>query len=69
MQSYQNHALPLKFHCKFTLQSQIHSYNTRNSCTFQPPFCRTRIKQYSVFYQRPERHRSTRFNTDYPLLI
>ena len=24
--SYQNHTLPLKFHCKFTLQSQIHSY-------------------------------------------
>ena len=32
MYSYQNHTLPLKFHCKFTLQSQIHSYNTRNSC-------------------------------------
>ena len=31
MYSYQNHTLPLKFHCKFTLQSQIHSYNTRNS--------------------------------------
>ena len=24
MYSYQNHTLPLKFHCKFTLQSQIH---------------------------------------------
>ena len=35
MYSYQNHTLPLKFHCKFTLQSQIRSYNTRNSCKFR----------------------------------
>ena len=52
--SYQNHTLPLKFHCKFTLQSQIHSYNTRNSCKFRLPFCRTRTKQFSVFYQGPK---------------
>ena len=43
MYSYQNHTLPLKFHCKFTLQSQINSYNTRNS-KFHLPFCRTQIK-------------------------
>ena len=43
-----------KFHCKFTLQSQIHSYNTRNSCKFRLPFCRTRTKQFSVFYQGPK---------------
>ena len=54
MYSYQNHTLPLKFHCKFTLQSQIHSYNTRNSCKFRLPFCRTRTKQFSVFYQGPK---------------
>ena len=54
MYSYQNHTLPLKFHCKFTLQSQIHSYNTRNSCKFCLPFCRTRTKQFSVFYQGPK---------------
>ena len=51
MYSYQNHTLPLKFHCKFTLKSQIHSYNARNSCKFRLPFCRTQIKQFSVFYQ------------------
>ena len=44
MYSYQNHTLPLKFHCKFTLQSQINSYNTRNSCKFHLLFCRTQIK-------------------------
>ena len=54
MYSYQNHTLPLKCHCKFTLQSQIHSYNTRNSCKFRLPFCRTRTKQFSVFYQGPK---------------
>ena len=48
------HTLPLKFHCKFTLQSQFHSYNTRNSCKFRRPFCRTRTKQFSVFYQGPK---------------
>ena len=54
MYSYQNHTLPSKFHCKFTLQSQIHSYNTRNSCKFRLPCCRTRTKQFSVFYQGPK---------------
>ena len=54
MYSYQNHTLPLKFHCKFTLQSQIHSYNTRNSCKFRLSFCRTRTKQFFVFYQGPK---------------
>ena len=54
MYSYQNHTLPLEFHCKFTLQSQIHSYNTRNSCKFRLFLCLTRTKQFSVFYQRPK---------------
>ena len=54
MYSYQNHTLPLKFHCKFTLQSQIHSYNTRNSRKYRLPFCRTRTKQFFVFYQGPK---------------
>ena len=35
MYSYQNQTLPSKFHCKFTLQNQIHSYNTRNSYKFR----------------------------------
>ena len=61
MYSYQNHTLPLKFHCKFTLQSQIHSYNTRNSCKFRLPFCRTRTKQFSVFYQGPKFYNTLRW--------
>ena len=54
MYSYQNQTLPSKFHCKFILQNQIHSYNTRNSYKFRLPFCRTRIKQFSIFYQGPK---------------
>ena len=62
MYSYQNHTLPSRFHCKFTLQNQIHSYNTRNSYEFRLPFCRTRIKQFSVFYQGPKFYNT--LNTD-----
>ena len=54
MYSYQNHTLLLKFHFKFTLKSQIHSYNKRNSCKYRLFFCRTRTKQFSVFYQGPK---------------
>ena len=54
MYSFQNRTLPLKFDCKFTLRRQIHSYNTRNSHAFSLPFCRTNIKQFSVFYQGPK---------------
>ena len=52
MYSYQNRALPLKFDCKFTLQKEIHSYHTRNSHLYRLPFCRTNIKQFSVFLPR-----------------
>ena len=58
MYSYQNRALPLKFDCKFTLQKEIHSYHTRNSHLYRLPFCRTNIKQFSVFYQGPKFYNS-----------
>ena len=58
MYSFQNRTLPLKFDCKFTLQSQIHSYHTRNSHSYRLPFCRTNIKQFSVFYQGPKFYNS-----------
>ena len=63
MYSYQNHTLPLKFRCKFTLQSQIHSYNTRNSCKFRLFFCLTRTKQFSVFYQGLKFYNTLNTNT------
>ena len=50
MYSHQNHTLPhCQFHCKFTLQSQIHSYNTRNSCKFRLSFCRTEPNNFPFF--------------------
>ena len=68
MHSYQNHTLPLIFHCKFTLKSQINSYNARNSCKFRLPFCRTRIKQFSVIYQGSKFYNTvnTNINVSFP---
>ena len=56
--SNQIRTLPSEFDCKFTLNRQIHSYNTRNSHAFRLPFCRTNIKQFSVFYQGPKFYNS-----------
>ena len=58
MYSHQNRTLPLKFDCKFTLQKEIHSYHTRNSHLYRLPFCRTNIKQFSVFHQGPKFYNS-----------
>ena len=65
MHSYQNHTLPLIFHCKFTLKSQINSYNARNSCKFRLPFCRTRIKQFSVIYQGSKFYNTVNTNINF----
>ena len=54
MFSYQIRTLPPKLASKFTLNSQIHTYYSRNSHAFRLPFCRTNIKQFSVFYQGPK---------------
>ena len=48
-----NSALPTKFH-KFLRNNQIHSYNTRNACSFHLPLCRTNIRKFSVVYQGPK---------------
>ena len=44
MYSYQNHTLPFKFHCNLPYKVKF----------IRMPFCRTRIKQFSVFYQGPK---------------
>ena len=54
MYSYQIRTLPSKFDCKFTLNRQVYSYNTRNSHAFRLPFCRANIKQFSVFLPRSQ---------------
>ena len=58
MYSHQTRAFPSKFALKFTLNRQFHSYYTRNSRAFRSPFCRTNIKQFSVFYQGPKFYNS-----------
>ena len=58
MFSYQIRTLPPKLASKFTLNSQIHTYYSRNSHAFRLPFCRTNIKQFSVFYQGPKFYNS-----------
>ena len=54
MYSNQIPILPSTFDCKFTLNRQIHSYNTRNSHAFRLPFCRTNIQQFSIFLRRSQ---------------
>ena len=58
MFSYEIRTLPPKLASKFTLNSQIHTYYSRNSHAFRLPFCRTNIKQFSVFYQGPKFYNS-----------
>ena len=45
--------LPNYFRNIFTLASQIHSYNTRNSSLFYIPHCRTNFRKFSVRFQGP----------------
>ena len=34
--------------------NQVHKYDTRNSNLYHIPFCRTKIRQFSVTYQAPK---------------
>ena len=45
--------LPNYFRDMFTLASQIHSYNTRNSSLFNIPHCRTNFRKFSIRFQGP----------------
>ena len=45
--------LPNYFRDMFTLASQIHSYNTRNSSRFYIPHCRTNFRKFSIRFQGP----------------
>ena len=45
--------LPNYFGDMFTLASQIHSYNTRNSSLFYIPHCRTNVRKFSIRFQGP----------------
>ena len=51
MFSFKNAILPQKFENIFTINNQIHRYNTRHVNSFRLPLCRTNIRQFSVFFQ------------------
>ncbi len=46
-------SLPPCFKNLFLIISQVHSYNTRSSNQITIPFCRTKLRQFSVYYQGP----------------
>ena len=49
--SYENKKLPYKFQEMFTLNSQIHNYNTRSKHLLHIPPVRTNYRQFSIRYQ------------------
>jgi len=46
--------LPNYFRDIFTLASQIHSHNTRNSSLFYIAHCRTNFRKFSIRFQGPK---------------
>ena len=53
MFSIRNSLTPIGFQDMFTLNSQIHRYNTRTSKSFHLPRIRTKPRQFSIKYQGP----------------
>jgi hypothetical protein len=53
MYLYQNKLLPQSFDNLFLRTNQVHKYDTCNSNLYHIPFCRTKIRQFSVTYQAP----------------
>ena len=43
--------LPVQFDKMFLINSEIHSFNTRNSFKYHVPSCRTNIRKFSVCFQ------------------
>ena len=53
MFSIRNNLTPIGFQDMFTLNSQIHRYNTRTSKAFHLPCIRTKLRQFSIKYHGP----------------
>ena len=53
MYLFKSGLLPNYFRDMFTLASQIHSYNTRNSSLFYRFHCRTNFRKFSIRFQGP----------------
>ena len=58
MFSFKNSTLPSKFNNLFFMNSQIHSYNTRNAHSFRLPLCRTNTRLFSIYFQGPKFYNS-----------
>ena len=54
MYSYQHGLLPSSFNDYFIEVNQVHHYNTRSSSDIYTPFCKTKIRQFSVTFQGPK---------------
>ena len=53
MFSYVNNMLPRNFNNSILRVNQVHGYNLRSSGLLYVPFCRTKLRQFSVIYQGP----------------
>ena len=58
MFSYNRSILPRKFENMFTLNYQVHSYNTRSLNKFRLPLCRLNIRKFSIQFQGPKYYNS-----------
>ena len=54
MFSYTHNLLPDSFNNFFLPTDQIHSYNLRSSSLIYLPSCRTKTRQFTVYYQGPK---------------
>ena len=54
MYQFKRGLLPNYFRDMFTLASQIHSHNTRNSSLFYIPHCRNNFRRFSIRFQGPK---------------
>ena len=50
---FKNKVLPDLFKEMFSLRSEVHSYNTRNSNSFHTFSCRTNVRKFSIRFQGP----------------
>ena len=58
MFSYNRSILSRKFENMFTLNHQVHSYNTRSLNKFRLPLCKLNIRKFSIQFQGPKYYNS-----------
>ena len=53
MYLFKNGLLPENFNEMFSLNCDVHSYNTRSKNSFHLPYCRTNGRKFSLCFQGP----------------